>query len=499
MTPGIRLLLLSILSLASAARIGVCLPQSAPDAPVRGQLLQYPPAAVGSYTVSELLSMVTDGTISQWLIKRVFAPHCSVDVYQLQYGTVGARAEPTTGTGALMVPSGPNGRCQGPRPIVLYAHGKRDLQWFNIANLNGNYEALVLALALAAEGYIVVAPNYAGYYTSTLGYHAFLDAEQQAADMIDALAAARAALPATNTVENQKLFVTGYSEGGHVAMATHRALQAAGRTVTASAPMSGPYALSAFADAMFMGEVGAGAVAEFVMLSASYQHAYGNIYSSPTEVFEPQYAAADMLLPATTGIETLVARGQLPEDAVFSSTPPSPQFAADTPATTGVLAPVFAQGFGPGNLITNAYRLSYLLDALAAPDGGYPLYTSGLPPASPANALRVALARNDLRNWTPKAPVLLCAGDKDPVVFWLNTQLMMQYWATNAPESPVSYLNLETPHSRGGPYARLREEFKVTKELMTLIEGKSQVLEDYHDLLVPAFCVQAVRSFFDRF
>ena len=36
-------------------------------------------------------------------------------------------------------------------------------------------------------------------------------------------------------------------------MATHRAMQAAGMTVTASAPMSGPYALSAFVDAVFRG------------------------------------------------------------------------------------------------------------------------------------------------------------------------------------------------------------------------------------------------------
>ncbi len=38
-------------------------------------------------------------------------------------------------------------------------------------------------------------------------------------------------------------------------MATHRALEAAGMKVTASVGMSGPYALAAFADAVFYGEV----------------------------------------------------------------------------------------------------------------------------------------------------------------------------------------------------------------------------------------------------
>ena len=68
--------------------------------------------------------------------------------------------------------------------------------------------------------------------------------------MIDALTAARGALPtadAPTTTDNGQLLVTGCSQGGYVAMATHRALQGAGETVTASAPMSGPYALSALA------------------------------------------------------------------------------------------------------------------------------------------------------------------------------------------------------------------------------------------------------------
>ena len=56
-------------------------------------------------------------------LKLAFSLTCSVDVYQLQYETVGARGESTTASGALMVPTGIGSRCQGPRPILLYAHG----------------------------------------------------------------------------------------------------------------------------------------------------------------------------------------------------------------------------------------------------------------------------------------------------------------------------------------------------------------------------------------
>jgi alpha/beta superfamily hydrolase len=500
MIPRAWPLLIVILWFASAAHVSVSFAQSAADVPQRGRLIENPPQQLGLYSPSDLISNVTDGTISRWLLRRTFTPQCSVVVYHLRYGTVGGQGEPTTASAALMVPAGSNPACVSPRPIVLYAHGKRNLTFFNMADLSGNnYEGLIVALALAGDGYIVVAPNYAGYDTSTLGYHPFMNADQQSADMMDALAAARAALPSTSVADNQKLFITGYSEGGYVAMATHRALQAAGVPVTASAPMSGPYALVAFSDAMFMGQVGRGAVEEVLMLASSYQHAYGNI-DSTVGMFEAKYASAATLLPGLIGPGTLVAQGLMPESAVFSNAPPLPELAWMTPATSpGKLASVFAQGFGTDNLITNDYRLRYLQDAFSAPDGGYPNTTTGLPPDAPANLLRQALKRNDLRNWVPMSPMLLCAGDEDPVVFYLNTQLMEGYWAVTAPESPVTVLDIDAPPSHDGPYKHLRRSFADTKSLMKWIEGRSAVVEDYHDVLVPAFCLQASKSFFDGF
>jgi poly(3-hydroxybutyrate) depolymerase len=121
-----------------------------------------------------------------------------------------------------------------------------------------------------------VAPNYAGYDTSALSYHPYLIADQQSKDMIDALAAARTALPlasATFTKDSGQLFITGYSQGGYVAMATHRAMEAAGMKVTAAAPMSGPYALAAFVDAVFYGEVNGDATVSSTLLLTAYQKA----------------------------------------------------------------------------------------------------------------------------------------------------------------------------------------------------------------------------------
>ena len=176
-----------------------------------------------------------------------------MDFYYLKFWTVGGAGEQTESSGALMVPTGAAPACSGPRPIVEYAHGTETNQALNIADITNpsNTEGALIAAMFAAQGYIVVAPNYAGYDISTLGYHPFLNAVQQSGEMMDILAAARTALPNTfssATSDNGQLFITGYSEGGHVAMATLRALEAAGDKVTAAAPMSGPYALEASGD-----------------------------------------------------------------------------------------------------------------------------------------------------------------------------------------------------------------------------------------------------------
>src|SRR5262249_10216157 len=143
---------------------------------------------------------------------------------------------------------------------------------------------------------------------------------------------------------------------------------------------------------------------------------------------------------------------------------PAPEFASMTPATTpAALAPVFAQGFGSPDLVTNDYRLSYLRDAQAAPDGGFPSVSTGVPAVAPTNTLRQALKTNDLRNWSPSAPVLLCAGNQDPTVFYFNTQLMQQYWAAKAPSAPVTVLDVDSAVAANDPYADLKDAFVAAK------------------------------------
>ena len=502
-----------LLSLAACNGQDRSSPTGSSATPPRGALLQTPVHLVGFYSPAALLALLGGSTLGQLLLQTTYTPLCTINVYHIEYQTVDPAGNLTPGSGALMVPSGA-ANCQGGRPMLEYAHGTSTDRNYNIADLTAgdNDEGLLMAAVFVAEGYLVVAPNYVGYDTSTLGYHPYLNAEQQSDDMMDALAAARSALPtaeAPGTTDGGKFFVTGYSQGGFVAMATHRAMQAAGMPVTASAPMSGPYALSAFGDAVFEGEVNASATVNFTLLAAGYQHAYGNIYAEPTDVFATAYAAdIGSLLPSTTSISVLESDGSIPASQLFSSTPPAAAYAAYTPATAPTsLAAIFAAGFGADYLVTNAYRAGYLQDAFANPDGGFPATTSGVAPANPGNALRRAFKLNDLRTWSPAAPVLLCAGSSDPTVFYFNTQLIQNYWAAAAPMTAASttVLDIDSAVTSGDPYEALKLEFQAAKAAVIALAiadgasdgGRSAVLGDYHAGLVPPFCLSAARSFFD--
>jgi predicted esterase len=451
---------------------------------------------------------------AQQLLELISPPKCGIDIHYLQYNTVDPAGAATTASGAMMIPTGADPACQGPRPIVVYAHGTQVERALNQANITDedNLEALLAAVVFTAQGYVLVAPNYAGFDSSTLSYHPYLNADQQSKDVADALTAARSALPtsfAPSVSDSGKLFVTGYSQGGHVAMATHRLLQQSGATITASAPMSGPYALAAFADAVLYGQVSRTTPLFLTYMAVGYQRAYGNIYTTPTDMFEARYATGiESLLPSAVPRTQLFAEGKLPRDQLFSGTPPDPSYAQYTPATTPAnLAHVFAAGFGPDNLVTNSFRLAYLQDAQANPDGAFPAVTDGRPAANPANGLRQAFKTNDLRNWTPTSPVLLCAGNEDPTVLYMNTQLIQDYWTANGVTAQIRVLDLDSSISLDDPYAARKLGFAAAKQAIAAAavsggatdNGRAAVTEVYHSTLVPPFCLSAAKSYFDGF
>ncbi len=435
-----------------------------------GTLIESPPLRVASLNAADLTAQLAATAQGQQLVALAGAPTCGVDFHYFHYQTVGGKNETTTASGAIMAPTGGTG-CSGARPILVYTHGTASTKAYNIANITDStneawQESALIAAFFAAHGYIVVASNYAGYDSSPLTYHPYLNADAQSQDVINALKAARTALtnglPSGDT-DNGKLFITGYSQGGHVAMATHRAMEAAGMAVTAAAPMSGPYAMLAFGDAAIAYSTpGLGGTIYYPMIVNSYQQSYGNVYQSPTDVFSSTYATGiDTLIPGQYTFTTLVTAGKLPQFAVFdvntpgTGTEPSsgnPEIDAILAQPSAAANPIANLGFGDPFLFTNSLRIAYAEDALATPDGFIPSPTTLLPPtATPALGIRADLQKNDLRGWTPKAPVMLCGGMNDPEVFYkINTLAMKALWAPQISAGLVNVIDID-PSTNGDP------------------------------------------------
>ncbi len=436
-----------------------------------GALIETP--RVASLTAAAFAAQLGSNSAGQQILAASGSPACGIDFHYFQYDTVGAKGEPTTASGSIMAPTGGTG-CSGARPILVYTHGTAVTRGYNIANITDPTneawtEGAMVAAFYAAQGYIVVASNYAGYDSSPLPYHPYLNASQQSQDVINALTAARSAIKAglpSGVSDNGRLFITGYSQGGHVAMATYRAMQAANMVVTAAAPMSGPYAMLALGDAVVTySNPSLGSTIYLPMIINSYQNAYGNLYKSPTDFYSAAYATGiETLIPGQYTFTTLITSGKLPEFALFDSTTPGmgsepgtgiAQLDALLARPSQASSPIGYLGFGNPYLVNNSVRIAYAMDSAGpggTPDGAVPTPTTLMPPtATPANPLRAAMKTNDLRGFNPQSPTMLCGGMNDPEVYYkVNTLTMKALWTLAPPPGPVTYVDVD-PTSNGNP------------------------------------------------
>mgnify|MGYP002714169506 FL=1 len=412
------------------------------------------PLTTKNLTASALTQLfnTTDPDFSQ----VAATPKCGVRVEYMQYDTVDVKGNKTDATGAVFIPTGTDASCSGNRPIVLNAHGTATTKAYNFAEVgNANNEAgpaaTLLAALFAGQGYVVISPNYAGYDKSSLAYHPYLNAQQQSHEMADALKAGREVVrrtgSATNVADNGKLFVTGYSQGGYVTMATTRYLETLKEPVTAALPISGPYAMEAFGDVVFGGKVMLGATFFAPLMARNYQEQYGNIYAKPSDMFAPANAdEIPSLLPSTSMTDMqLVLSGKLPASAMFQKAPTG----NSTLDALSPSDPAFSFGFDAAQyLVKNDYRLGYLADAQKNVDWAVPYlqgYTnySPVPATLPEHPLRKALKANDLRGYLPTMPVIMCGGNQDPMVFFdVNTSLMKTLWDTDANKTSATKLGI---------------------------------------------------------
>lgn len=406
----------------------------------RGTLL-LEPERTRSLTAIELDELAKAGRVAE----LAGAASCSVDAYRIRYRTVGGAGESVTSSAAVLVPRGEALVCREPTSLVMYARGTEFVRKADMSELEvGMPDAVVAATFFAAQGYVVVAPNYVGYAASDAAYHPYYNLESQAQDVIDALSAANAGSASMGIQKAKKLFLAGYSQGGAVALATQRAIErSSGQIdlrVTATAASAGAYMLGEMGKTVFNGQPSVGATGFVPLLISSYQASGERIYSDLSDVYAPHFnkSGEHTRLPGALTYPQLLAQGALPRN-------------------------LFDRGDGAPFLINERFRLAYNADE--------------------NHPLRRALERNNLDDWRPAAPLMLCHGSKDALVSFGNTRSVLESF--KAQGSVVSSVDLEDASMP------LANAFRGALDRSSSPESRAAL---YHFVGMP-FCQANARSF----
>ncbi len=224
-------------------------------APGGGQPTEPPPTPVRSgrlESAAQLRNIPVQDIAAALAAKESLAegvvPRYSVTAYRIQYLTTDADGKEVKASGLVSVPQKAAG---AKSPVLSYQHGTI----FQDAEApSNNAVASEVAVVLASLGYIVLAPDYVGFGASRGTPHPYLLAGPAAAATVDFLTAARTWRGQANVVDNGQLFLTGYSEGGYVTMAAHRAMQEGGsphlQQLRMVVPGAGPYNVQATMDGL---------------------------------------------------------------------------------------------------------------------------------------------------------------------------------------------------------------------------------------------------------
>lgn len=329
--------------------------------------------------------------------------------YRLVYETLNAQQTDTTiASGLVVVPD--TSTC--PMAIAMYDHGTV-LQRTDVPSFL-NSEALI-AMLLAAEGYYALAPDYLGLGVSP-GFHPYVHAVSEAQAGVDLIFASKAFAANNNIALSPQLFLTGYSQGGHACMATHKLIQqsySGQLTVTASAPGSGPYYMSGAQAAFLTNDSFYSTPGYIPYLIFAYQSVYGNLYSgdSVSQILQHPY---DSILPP-----------------LFNE-----QYDIDT---INSLLPDHID-----SIVTPAFLSNYFSD-------------------SANNPFRIDLRLNDVYAWVPQAPVQMTYCTEDEQVSNQNTLFTYNYFINNGDNTATKI--------DGGAYMHVACATPAIENMIILFDG----------------------------
>jgi dienelactone hydrolase len=235
----------------------------------------------GSYNPTEIQGMLTSRNFD---VPFTFTNN--INIVKIAYMTPDPAGKLVTATGAILYPeTGAN------LPILSFQHGTQTHRYLIPSQGPANSEASLAGSVAASMGYVVVAADYLGLGESLI-VPPYLINTTSAATVIDLMRAAKTYLADQGISTSNSLYLTGYSQGGNVTMATHHEIEknySDEFQVSASAPLAGAYDLVLTIDSVLSRDTYIEPVL-IANLMYSYDHYYN--WDRMNEIFKEPYASA---------------------------------------------------------------------------------------------------------------------------------------------------------------------------------------------------------------
>jgi pimeloyl-ACP methyl ester carboxylesterase len=282
-----------------------------------------------------------------------------VRIHELTYQTPGVDGTMVSASGLVMFP--PSGN--GPFPMVSCQHGTIFCRKVAPSYLDSCPEAQAWMTELAAKGYVVVMADYIGLGKAGTIPHPYFHAKTEATAARDMIRAAKDFCKNQKIELDDKLFLAGYSQGGHVTASLQRLLEkdhAGEFKITASAIMAAPFDLAMLWDHHVTTPCLISSAVTSLMFKTFFDiYKFGNSYGQFLQ--KPYDSLVPVMLDYTHPENNVIAALKDPPSAIFS-------------------APFLKE----------------------VRDGGHPFALS--------------LLENEVFNWSPKAPTRLVFSMGDEVV-----------------------------------------------------------------------------------
>lgn len=243
-------------------------------------------AFIPALSAQNLIGVTYLQSISQSALEAEYGPlmENGVDLYKVLYTTPDLQGVTDTASGLMVIPDRPFSAV----PLISVQHGTVASRENVPSNLQGGYE---LGVVFGAQGYVVSYPDLLGLGESR-GFHPYVHAASEASAAIDMLYAMRQYPFEDGISLNDQLFITGYSQGGHSAAAVQKVIQESlsdDFTITAAAPLSGPYSLSVVMKEVMTGDEAYFYPSYLPNVVLSFNTVY-NIFDDIEEYFIQPYA-----------------------------------------------------------------------------------------------------------------------------------------------------------------------------------------------------------------